>query len=221
MVTFNIAKRWNFVYKFTSQIGHSIFSLLRHSIKSDTTTLSNLADDANLRNASILDMSYVVNANCTITHWFEIIKHVCQTALNLRPTFRLLILWVHEQYLSEVTLPTCLQILRDYFPADWVLRFSPCHVSQFGDPIDTSCYVISVSISTHTLDFVRNVVPIGYGTCIASSSSHIVNIDNLCIPATDLKPLSVHKLHTVAILYSSDNKNVNSYSTSKTGTAGI
>ena len=64
------------------------------------------------------------------------------------------------------------------------------------------------------MDFVRNVVPIGYGTCIASSSLHSVNIDNLCIPATDLKPLPVHKAHTVAILHSSDNKNVNSYSTS-------
>ena len=74
--------------------------------------------------------------------------------------------------------------------------------------------MISASISTHTLDCVRNFVHIGYGTCITSSSPHVVNIDNLCIPATDLKPLIVHKLHTVANLYSSDDKNVNSYSTS-------
>ena len=104
--------------------------------------------------------------------------------------------------------------MHDCFTADWVLRYFFYHVPQFGDPIDTSRYVISVSISTHTLDFVRNVVPIGHGTCITGSSPHIVNIDNLCIPATDLKPFPLHKAHIVAILHSSDNINVNSYSTS-------
>ena len=73
MINLNIAKWLNFVYKFTSQIGHSIFSLLHHSEKSDTTTLSNLADNANLRNTSIVDMTYVVNTNHTITLWFQTI----------------------------------------------------------------------------------------------------------------------------------------------------
>ena len=67
---------------------------------------------------------------------------------------------------------------------------------------------------THTLDFVRNVVPIGYGTCITSPLLHIVNINNLCIPATNHKPPPVHRAHTVAILHSSDNRIVSSYSTS-------
>ena len=118
MVNLNIAKRWNFVYKFTSQIYHSIFSLLHHSEISGTTMLLNLAGDGNLRKASILDITYVVNAKQTITRWFQIIGHMCQTALNFGPTFRLLIIWVHEQYLSEVTISACLRILRDYLPAD-------------------------------------------------------------------------------------------------------
>ena len=118
MVNLNIVKRWNFVYKFTSQIGHSVFFLLHHSEISSTTMLSNLADNVNLRNASILDITYIVNAKQTITRWFQIIGHMCQTSLNLGPTFTLLILWVHEKYLSKVTISACLKILRDYLPAD-------------------------------------------------------------------------------------------------------
>ena len=74
--------------------------------------------------------------------------------------------------------------------------------------------MISVSMSTHTLDFFRNVVPIGYGTCFTSSLLHSVNIDNLCIPVTNHKPPPVHRAHTVVILHSSDNRIVSSYSTS-------
>ena len=69
-------------------------------------------------------------------------------------------------------------------------------------------------MSTQKLEYICNVVPIGYDTCITNSSTHSVNIDNLKIDDSTRDYILMDQSHIVAIINPSDNNNVNSFSQS-------
>ena len=94
---------------------------------------------------------------------------------------------MHVQYLPQYILQNCLDILRSYLPTEWVLRFSFCRASYFGDPIDTCRYVVSILNSTHNLEYINQVSPTGYGVYIRKTSIDSFIIDNLTILEAEKK----------------------------------
>ena len=105
-----------------------------------------------------------------------------------------------------------MDILRKYLPNEWILRYSLCRATHFCDPIDTCRYVLSISISTHALQYISHVIPTCYSDCIHKKSINKVNIENLTIPEATGKQLSSDKAHIVAIIHPSNNQDISSYS---------
>ena len=130
----------------------------------------------------LLEAIYIVTPDENILQWFDIVGSLSQSIIEVAPALQLSIFWIHEQYLPQHILQKCLDILRSFLPTEWVLCFSLCKASHFGDPIDTCRYVVSISTSTHNLEYINQVSPTGYGVCISKISfdSFVIESSSHC-----------------------------------------
>ena len=125
-----------------------------------------ILNDDKLLQASVIELHYTKIDGQSISQWLDRIGRYAKKAINDFPTLRLLFFWIHDKYVAHSDMDQYLSIIRNYLPNDWCLCHSLCRATHVGDHIDTCRYIISVSTSTHILEYVAHFLPAGYSSCL-------------------------------------------------------
>ena len=102
---------------FTSRRDRSLFQLFYPDFESQYRGLESLISPTDLKNVSVLDITYIKMDEETIFNWFGSIAQLCSIAIHLVPDLGYLL------YIStRIILVTNIEIVA------WMYYYHPCHI---------------------------------------------------------------------------------------------
>ena len=149
-----------------------------------------------------------------ISTWLHNVGQLCQSAITRSPSLRLVCLWIHERFLCEGKVTSSMNMLRQILRTEWTLQYSSCRATHFGDPIDTCRYIVSISATSQTLEYVTHTIPIGCQKCLDTNIVEPVTLKNLPSIAPTKHVIREDRAYPVCVVYRSNNHDLASYSAS-------
>ena len=122
-------------------------------------------------------------------------------------------LWIHERYISVNAIDTSPDIIRQCLPSNWIVCHFLCRASHFGDRIDMCRYIISIYSAFQVLEYNKILFQAGYSTCITNDTVEAHAISNLPRITPTYSQIFHNRLHPMAIIFSSNKQQIESYST--------